>query len=1344
VTNQLNEQPAKPRRSSAWLTWLIAVAVLLGGAGVWVWQIWLPDQMALQVSLLKQQLKTDYKLIAETGRIQLGAHGLTHATLIINHVTLKHPIGHGEVPWVKVYAPIWPLLQNRKLALSEVVLQSPDLTLKPGWTDYVWPKPKASNDRPLQGGIIRVEKGYHLTLPDQASVDGSALVWEKLDMPNSPMHVQGVFHLPQADSPFEGTATFQHWIIEKAALLAKPVLLADKLNPADQKTLKQLGLTHQNLPVLALDWTPTGWKVQSQPAELTLTLDRRKVILNQLQATGRSHGKQITIDAARLKGQWVDSVAQLPAQPWQLLAQGDMNLTNHRFKAQTLLPKGTQLKGVLPQVGAWQFDGQIDSQWSGLLERPTGRHQLTVNRLRSGYGTQQGQLVLATQGNQWIEGYIRQLSGSFRQAAVRVQGRVSPTGFWGVAQVNHMRLTPQQLAGLGPLLVRPKSGVLNATIQHVAWANPARTITGQARLQEVVLPGYPTLQQADVLLRGPQVLIRQAVVPMAGGVLNARGQINSVTQTLALDAWGNGFDIVRLKQQFPQYLADVPAGVTGTADVKANITGTATKPLVNADITLRQLNGKVQGVALNNGQVDIQYRRDRWVARVLQGVVGYQGLQPVAIAGVFQGVGSQLQNIQLQTGGVSLADVSKNLGIPLQSGSANINVSQSGQSTVIQARVQNAKTELQGHSLQWDGQLTAHLPKPVNKLTAKDLNTVWINVPASQLQVDGMPIAVSVVGYPMRQMTATTQVETGQLWQLPALSNWVAHDTPPYHQLRAQWTWQPDLLRLDRLEARSPHLAEAVYPVTPVTTSDDAENRATQPDVPPRPALPPVYPLHQHVSLVVHPKRQDRWLQWGLTFADDANLSVLEPYLNPTYFKGLGGQLQGQLNFDLGLISLATGAMHGRQLTVPELGVKPMDVAVSASGIEGHLDVNHVTVPGVKNTSLTADLQRWNDWPMRLDNANLKGEQFHIGRFQNYIKTVMVDKISKQLVAPLVGETMPGNLVLPFEIQAATTQFNEVIYQNIILSDVTGYLDVLASSYTAFRQAKLTAADGTVTGEITLDPIANNFLTLNMHAEHVEANPMAIALLNVSNQLFGEVTGDIRFTTSGQTEEDNLLNTNGFGSIKVHNARIPTLTRVEALLTGVNIIRTGVLGLSLNNVMRILWPFEVNEFKDLSTDMQFTNGRVYMQRGTHLDNTPIQPLIIRNPNLKIEAEGSIGLIDANADMLIHGKMQQNVKGTFGKVGQISLLYLLGHIPGINLGKGRNLLSYIPGVGFVPGFGGPPQKGKVNYFTVRVQGPFGEPGSIRDLRWAKPVEPQKPADNAAVAPPAKPVADPNWP
>jgi hypothetical protein len=135
--------------------------------------------------------------------------------------------------------------------------------------------------------------------------------------------------------------------------------------------------------------------------------------------------------------------------------------------------------------------------------------------------------------------------------------------------------------------------------------------------------------------------------------------------------------------------------------------------------------------------------------------------------------------------------------------------------------------------------------------------------------------------------------------------------------------------------------------------------------------------------------------------------------------------------------------------------------------------------------------------------------------------------------------------------------------------------------------------------------------------------------------------------------------------------------------------------------------YDTNYFAELSGSMLVANRVLYT------DN-----LLSDGINLDLFIQGSLRMDNGNADMLVNGVMSQDVAGRLGALGSLSISRLVRFIPALGT-LGRNqpgLLEYIPGVGYIPGFGGP--AGTFSRFQVRIRGPLDDPASIRDFRWVR--------------------------
>ncbi|MBY0405283.1 MAG: AsmA-like C-terminal region-containing protein, partial [Cyanobacteria bacterium] len=183
--------------------------------------------------------------------------------------------------------------------------------------------------------------------------------------------------------------------------------------------------------------------------------------------------------------------------------------------------------------------------------------------------------------------------------------------------------------------------------------------------------------------------------------------------------------------------------------------------------------------------------------------------------------------------------------------------------------------------------------------------------------------------------------------------------------------------------------------------------------------------------------------------------------------------------------------------------------------------------------------------------------------------------------------------------------------------------------------------------------------------------------------------------------------TNGLLHVNLENGRLPAITKVESLLTAANILRGGLIGLNLNNIINSLRPYETNNFTKMTGDFEMTSGVVYTEN-----------LSSKGQNLDLEIKGNIKLVDGTADLVVKGAMSQDVAGILGTLGKLSVTKIFQFIPGLGYIPGfkrrGGILSLIPGVGYVPGFGGPAKD--INHFTVKIKGPLEQNSSVKDLDW----------------------------
>lgn len=401
------------------------------------------------------------------------------------------------------------------------------------------------------------------------------------------------------------------------------------------------------------------------------------------------------------------------------------------------------------------------------------------------------------------------------------------------------------------------------------------------------------------------------------------------------------------------------------------------------------------------------------------------------------------------------------------------------------------------------------------------------------------------------------------------------------------------------------------------------------------------------------------------------------------------------------------GELRLNQIHIPAYDVQTITGTADFQDKVGHFNVQSFQIPGV-DVALTGDIQNASVLPLKIANLQIKGKEFVVESFQSFVNDTLSKRLQKEVIEPNIGK-IKTNFNVPFEIHDGHIAMDEVVFNNILMSNGTCRLEVLPSGYFELNDMKVSAAGGSATGRITVDPTRNNFSTVQLQADNVKANALAVALLHAPNQVFGRLDAKIQYTTQGQTNDETMNNTNGVASFHIKNGRLPNIAKIETLLTAANIFRGGLVGLNLNNILRSLDAFDTNYFADLSGDFRMQKGIAYTNN-----------LTSKGKNLSLLIKGSSRLVDGNADMMVYGKMSQDVSGILGPIGKLSLEQIVRYIPGVGYVPGvpnsRGIITMIPGVGFVPGFGGPAKD--INRFKVQIKGPLAEQSSIHNFEWVR--------------------------
>ena len=239
-------------------------------------------------------------------------------------------------------------------------------------------------------------------------------------------------------------------------------------------------------------------------------------------------------------------------------------------------------------------------------------------------------------------------------------------------------------------------------------------------------------------------------------------------------------------------------------------------------------------------------------------------------------------------------------------------------------------------------------------------------------------------------------------------------------------------------------------------------------------------------------------------------------------------------------------------------------------------------------------------------------------------------------------------------------------------------------------------ANGIISGNLDYN-LKNNYLDLSLSANKVNANSLTIALFDLPNQIYGDLTGNIELSCDTTDEKSQKQTFNGQGQFRVVNGKMPKLGSLEYLLKAGNLLKGGITSISMNSIIDIITPLKTGEFSIIHGHFNIKNG---------IANTV--EIHSHGKNLSLYITGKYNFIDSIANMNVYGQISRKVSTVLGTAGNISLNTLFNKIPGVSTSQFINDLNKIPGIDL---------SNKSNRkFIVEILGDINGENFVKSFKW----------------------------
>lgn len=397
------------------------------------------------------------------------------------------------------------------------------------------------------------------------------------------------------------------------------------------------------------------------------------------------------------------------------------------------------------------------------------------------------------------------------------------------------------------------------------------------------------------------------------------------------------------------------------------------------------------------------------------------------------------------------------------------------------------------------------------------------------------------------------------------------------------------------------------------------------------------------------------------------------------------------------------------------------DIKNKTAKIIGNADCRSLNIPlfdtSIKNIKITGDNENidvkmfgfLSDSKININSVlknnllgKIKVEELDI-RADKINNNTLLENLSKTHIALNKNNTIKNTDLSGISIDNGHLSIKEFIINSLSAKNLTTDFSINKNGIFKSDNLTLGVGEGFLAGQTSYN-LNDCSLEGNFEINNVDANYIAETLFYGKNQVSGNANGKLYLKTKGTTDKEIIKNLEGFVFFDITDGRMPKLGSLEYLLRAGNIIKSGITGFSINNILEILNLVKTGHFANIS-------GSCNIKEGIAQDIE----IYSRGENLSLYIHGNYDINETHADLEVLGNLSKQISTIFGAVGNTSLNTFFKLIPGISLlDFGRK--DIIENVEKIPLF----TNGNYDYrtFQALINGNINESNYVQSFKWIK--------------------------
>lgn len=336
--------------------------------------------------------------------------------------------------------------------------------------------------------------------------------------------------------------------------------------------------------------------------------------------------------------------------------------------------------------------------------------------------------------------------------------------------------------------------------------------------------------------------------------------------------------------------------------------------------------------------------------------------------------------------------------------------------------------------------------------------------------------------------------------------------------------------------------------------------------------------------------------------------------------------------------------------------------------------------------------------PYIVDNIEVNCDKLDLNKLSNSISNFQ-DEIGERQISTSKRNFDIKDLI----IKNANINARRIYVNGLKAKDFNSKLTLDDTMHLNIENFKFSIADGFVKGAFQYS-FFNHSAGIDLSVSNANANELASAIFDLPDQLYGDLDGHLNMYCNGKTHKSCMDTLGGYGGFDVKHGRMPKLGSLEYLLKAANLVKSGITGVTVNNIIDLVTPLKTGEFSNIRGNFKISSGIAH----------PIE-IYSKGKDLDLFIDGAYNFSTSNADMNVFGRLSKKISTVLGPIGNASLSTLFNFIPGLNLDDPNNA-NFINQINKIPGFELNDKRYRI--FNAKIYGDISGENYVQTFKWVE--------------------------